>query len=396
MPGEDADDAARRPPPHPLDRPWIHPAEVMSGPRRPLVGTPRRSSRRRDLAVAVGAGAVGAVAVVVLLAAMGAFSSERGDTTARSTAATRDTDIAARIAGRVAPSIVSIAVLTPAGLRRASGVCVGDGRVLTTASALGGSQVVDLVTSDGGHHDGRIVGEDPITDLALVRVDGAPLEPIAGSDDDVDAGRWFVAVSGGDGSGHWVSTGVVASVGGWVHTASAPAEPRAGLIATAATMPASSAGGALLDRDGRLVGIITGPAADGGGAVATPAAMARAVAAQLERDGHAGHGRLWIRAQDNPSPRGTLVTEVVEGGPAARAGVRVGDVIVRIDGRSVVDTAALVYALHLRRPGSRIVLDVRREGTRRQLTATLAGQPPDDVTSPSTAPGSLLAVAARG
>jgi putative serine protease PepD len=343
--------------------------------------------------VSVASGAAGALAVLLVLAAFGLIGSTRdGSRTAATKPIVREVDAASSLAQGVARTVVAVGIATPMGVRRISGVSLDAGRVLTSASALGDATEASVVTVDGVSHPASVLGRDDATDLALLRVDGVDLAPVRDVAPDVAAGEWVVAVGGGDGAGHWVTTGVVASVGGWVMTASESTTPRPGMISTDATLPPSSAGGALLDRDGRLVGVISGPGRDGGGGLATPAAMARSVAAQLDRWGAARHGQLWVRVTDE-GPRGARVVDVLDDGPGDHAGLRAGDVVMRMDGVSVPDSATLVYRLRLHRVGDRVRLETDRDGRRRDVTVVLGDAPPADSPWPGAATPVALSVA---
>src|SRR5689334_22326814 len=156
-------------PPDPLDRLWIHPAELGSRARAPRVS--HRGSGR-EWAIALVAGAVGALVTVTTLAAFGAFDGH--DASQAETAREQRADnaeLVARVVAQAGPSVVGIALTTAGGTRRASGVAIGDGRIITSSDAVDGVGTITVTTVDGRQAPARVAGADPATDLALVRVD---------------------------------------------------------------------------------------------------------------------------------------------------------------------------------------------------------------------------------
>ncbi len=135
------------------------------------------------------------------------------------------------------------------------------------------------------------------------------------------------------------------------------------MITVDAVMPPEAQGGALLDRNGHVVGILAGATKDEKGGLATPIATVRNVAAQLAATGKADHGALGIRTEDGDHPRGARVVSVVDGSAAAAAGLAAGDVVVKVDDQAIRDAADLVVAVRLRKPGRPGPLTVVRRGT---------------------------------
>jgi S1-C subfamily serine protease len=380
MAGEEAgDEDASGPPPHPLDRPWVHPSELLAA-RRP---SPRgRGSRRtREWALALGAGVIGALAMVLVLAAVGLLNESPDRARLVSTEPT-DPEAAARLAAVAGQSVVGIIVATDAGLRRASGVCVRDGQVVTSAHAVDGARQVTVVDADGSRRSGTVVGTDESTQLALVRVDGGASPAKLAANGNLKVGQWILAVGGSDGSGPWVATGVVASMGGWANNAG---QMTPGLITVDAATPVEALGGALLDRQGHVVGVLAGTNAEQTGGLATPIATVRDVAAQLAEKGKATHGALGVRAIDEERPRGARVASVIDGSAAAKAGLAPDDVVVDVDGAPIRNVADLIVAVRLRQPDDRVQVTVMRHRKPQTMTVVLgaAGEP---ATTGTTAP----------
>lgn len=367
-PEEAGDEGASGPPPHPLDRPWVHPSELVAG-RRPA---PRsaRPNHTRDVLLALGAGVIGALAVVLVLAAAGLLSeSSNSGRVTESALDPTDPDVAARLAAIAGPSVVGILVSTPTGARRVSGVCVRNGQVITSARAIEGATAVTVVEADGARASGTVVGQDATTQLALVRVNGGAQPAKLAANGNLRVGQWILALGGSDGTGPWVAAGVVASVGGWATNGTGA--PTAGLITVDAATPPEARGGALLDHQGHVVGVLAGATSDAMGGLATPIATVRDVAAQLAENGEAAHGALGVRAVDEGHPRGARVASVVDGSAAAKAGMVTNDVVVQVDGVPVRNVADLVVAVQLRRPDDRVQVTIMRRRKARKMTVVL-------------------------
>jgi S1-C subfamily serine protease len=270
---------------------------------------------------------------------------------------------------------------TPMGVRKLSGVCVRSGQVITSASAIDGATSLTVVAGDGSKRAGEVVGVDPSTRLALIRVDGGANPAKLAANSDLKVGQWILALGGTDGAGPRVATGVIASLGGWAEDGSGATN--AGMITVDAVLPPEANGGALLDRNGHVVGILAGATKDAMAALATPIATVRNVAAQLAATGKADHGSLGVRITDNDEPRGAKVLEVSEGSAAHAAGMKDGDVVVRLADEPIHSAAELVVAVRIRKPGERLAVILRRDGDDERITVTLDAVEPAPTTSPT-------------
>jgi S1-C subfamily serine protease len=340
--------------------------------------------------IALGAGVVGALVMVVVLAAAGLLE-EGNDTGPRRAAADEpadaETDTAARLAAAAGQSVVGIIVGTPMGPRRASGVYVRNGEVVTTTHAVEGADELTVVGADGSRRPGTVVGRDDSTRLALVRVDGeAPAAKLAASGD-LEVGQWILALGGTDGTGSWVATGVVAAMGGWSYDRSG--KKTAGMITVDTVIPPEATGGALLNRQGHVVGLLAGATADETGGLVTRIANVRDVAAQLAEMGRAAHGALGVHVVDAEHRRGARVAAVTAGAAADDAGIHTDDVVVELDGAPVRNAADLVAAVQLRQPDERVQIVVMRKAKPRRMAVVLGTATEDDpeatVTNVSTA-----------
>jgi S1-C subfamily serine protease len=281
-------------------------------------------------------------------------------------------EVITRAAAQVGPSVVQIRASGPAG--QGSGfVWDAAGDLLTNAHVVQGVDRVEVAFPDGRVRPGRVVGRDLGYDLAVVRVEGeAPLVPVAfGDSDALEPGVAVIAVGNPFGLRWTVTFGVV---GGLERVLPGfDGLPLDGLVQTDAAINPGNSGGPLACLDGRVVGITTAavPGAQGLG-FAIPANAALAVAAELRATGRARHPWLgiegqaevvpeaWVRLLGLEADRGVLVTGLVAGAPAERAGLRPWDLIVAVDGQPVATPSALRRALA--RGGRSVRVRVLRAG----------------------------------
>jgi serine protease Do len=241
-------------------------------------------------------------------------------------------------------------------------------RVEVPAVPTGGS----ILGARGRMFDGRVVGLDVETDLALVKIEATGLPALAfGDSDDLRAGQLVVALGSPLGFRNSVSLGVVSAVARQLE----PESPMVYLQSDAAITSGSS-GGPLLDLRGRIVGINTLIASRTGGSeglgFAAPSNIVRSVYEQLRRDGQVRRGDIGVRPQ-TLTPElaaglglardyGVVLADVRPGGPAAVAGLRPGDVVVALDGKPMENGRQLQVGLYRRKIGDVVTLDLLREG----------------------------------
>ena len=306
---------------------------------------------------------------------------------------------AEQVAARGLPSVVTIQAQGSGGAGTGSGEVIrGDGYVLTndhvifSASAAG---QVSVVFDDGTTAPARIVGRDPHTDLAVLKVDaGRSLPTIQiGSSAGLSVGQPVVALGAPLGLSSTLTTGVVSALG---RTVRVPSEDvGTGLLAAAiqtdAAINPGNSGGALVDCKARLVGVPTAGAvvpneqgnASGGSigiGFAIPVDFAMRIADQLIANGSVTHAYLGLQAvpfppQTHDDQVGLYVRAVTSGGPAQAAGLRVGDVVTGMDGVPVTDADQLDVLSVTRSPGDQVRLTYRRAGASADATVTLAALP---------------------
>ncbi|HWC10272.1 MAG TPA: trypsin-like peptidase domain-containing protein, partial [Acidimicrobiales bacterium] len=287
----------------------------------------------------------------------------------------------AEIAERARPAIVQLRVETGDQAETRSGVIFRtDGHVLTNARVVGGATSVRALLASGREVAAKVVGRDPDTDTAVVKLDGGPF-PVAtlGSAMDLHVGQTAVAI------GSSVTVGVISAL----HREVRPlgeTQTLFDMIQTDARVAPESSGGALLDENGAVIGITSALATDGPGAAspgfATTIDVARSVADELIRTGRVVHPWLGIEGTDVHGlaaeldvEGGAMVAQVKSGSPAAIGGLARRDVIVGVNGRPVHSMGELVVMVRAIGPGGVANLDLVRDGRRRSVTVVLAARP---------------------
>lgn len=246
---------------------------------------------------------------------------------------------------------------------------------------------ISITLTDDRRLDAKVVGDDPETDIALLKVDANNLTAVPlGSSTSLKVGDFVVAVGNPFGLGQTVTSGVVSALGrGGLNI-----EGYEDFIQTDASINPGNSGGALLDLSGRLIGIntaILGPGGNIGIDFAVSVDMARAVMEQIIQFGEVRRGRLGVEVADitpavvdelrinRPPARGSVIMGVESGSRAERAGLRRGDVITRVNGNEVRETRDLRNRLALIRAGENVeityVRDNRSQTARLELAADL-------------------------
>ena len=291
-----------------------------------------------------------------------------------------------------AQSVVTVysartAAVGPLGLggRRLISQGLGSGVLLSAAGHIvTNNHVVENATElavalpNGTLAPAKLLGVDPETDLALLSVDAPGLQPITIADiRTVAVGDVVLAVGNPLGVGQTVTQGIVSALG------------RKGIgintienfIQTDAAINPGNSGGALIDTAGRLIGINSAILSRGGGSegigFAIPVDLAQRVVASLEKNGRVARGWLGISTQAAaPGQPGVLVASVQRGGPADRAGLATGDLMVRLGEHTLDQPEDVLGATLEYEPGTRVPVDVVREGKRQTLTIELGRRPP--------------------
>ena len=374
------DDAPNGPPPDPLDRPWVHPSELHSFTSAPTA--PPREPRPREWAIGIGSAVAAVLATILVLVAFGALGG-RNRSPIPPPVVTNPGDVvdyavAERVGTAVAASVVIVRAKTgetskPVG----SGVVVGSDRVITAAHNLADTNDLVVVTNSGSELTAKVVGADPQTDLALLSVAGGDLQLAQlGESSPPRVGQTVIAVGAGLKYPR-VSINVVSARDTMVDAGTGV--DVAGLLETGITVTAPMSGGALVDSDGNLVGILTRATSGSPDGLAVPVSMVRDVRDQLEGSGKVAHGWIGANCDEAPAERpqgGAVVRTVMPGSPADDAKLAPDDVVVRAAGRSVSGRPDLVAAIRSLRPQDQLELMYLRDGKPRTVTITVkAGDP---------------------
>jgi serine protease Do len=268
-----------------------------------------------------------------------------------------------------------------------SGVIISsDGYIVTNNHVVDGAKVVTVTLSDGREFSARVVGRDPQTDVAVIKVTAKDLPAITfATSKDVEVGDRVLAIGNPFGIGETVTTGIVSATG-----------RRAGIglkyedfIQTDAAINPGNSGGALVDVEGRLVGMNTAILSRSGGfqgvGLAVPSDIVGNVAQTLVTHGKVVRGYIGIGIQDlTPgladsfglaSSTGALVTDVQPGSPGAKAGLRSGDLVTALDGQPVSNASHLSLAVGETPPGTTVALDVLRDGKPQKFSITTLMKP---------------------
>ncbi|HUT99629.1 MAG TPA: Do family serine endopeptidase [bacterium] len=281
-----------------------------------------------------------------------------------------------------------------------SGVIVSpEGYILTNNHVVEGAKEIRVALTDGREFDATVVGADPSSDIAVIKIEaeGLPVAPL-GNSDDLQVGDWVVALGSPFGLENTVTAGIVSATG---RTNMRLADYEDFIQTDAAINPGNS-GGALVNLAGQVVGINTAIASRTGGYMgvgfAIPVNQARGVMDQLIETGTVTRGWLGVSIQDvtpalretlglDEAVKGALVGEVMSDTPAGEAGIKVGDVIVGMDGRAVSDANDLRNRVAAVRPGKKVRLELLRNGDEQAVTVTVGERPSDLTPASSTTPG---------
>jgi serine protease Do len=260
-----------------------------------------------------------------------------------------------------------------------SGVIVSeDGYILTNNHVIAGAEEVRVKLNDGRELPAKVIGTDPATDLGVIKVDAKDLVAAHfGDSDALGVGDWVLAVGSPFGIFDNTVTAGIVSAKGRTNLASQSDERFEDYIQTDTAINKGNSGGPLVNIEGEVVGINSQIASPSGGSVgigfSIPSSMARAVMDSIVQHGKVQRGWIGINMAPTPAsisgpvrtePRvsGAVVQEVVSGGPAERAGLRPGDVIVRFNGRTVDSVNRMRNLIAFTQPGTPVDIDVMRDG----------------------------------
>ncbi|BDV41185.1 peptidase [Geotalea uraniireducens] len=256
-----------------------------------------------------------------------------------------------------------------------------EGYIVTNDHVVRDAESIKVKLSNETVYDGRVVGGDPKSDIAIIKISSKEKLPVAvlGDSDKLQVGQWAIAIGNPFGLDRTVTVGVVSATG----RSNMGIEAYEDFIQTDASINPGNSGGPLLNVYGEVIGINTAIVAAGQGiGFAIPINMAKQVITQLITKGRVTRGWLGVSIQPVTEelarqfglnrPRGVLVSDVMEGSPAARGGIRQGDIILTFAGKEIKDARQLQRVVADTPPGQKVALAVFREGREVTLTITTA------------------------
>ncbi|ROS04719.1 serine protease Do [Sinobacterium caligoides] len=255
-----------------------------------------------------------------------------------------------------------------------------DGYILTNNHVVDGADSITVRMTDRSEYDAKVIGVDPRSDLALLKVEGKNLPTVSfAADDELKVGEWVLAIGSPFGLDYSVSAGIVSAIG-----RSLPNENNENyvpFIQTDVAINPGNSGGPLFNLAGEVVGINSQIFTNSGGSIglsfAIPSSLAKQVVKQLKAKGSVSRGWLGVGIQDVDKdlarsfgldkPRGTLINYLEEGGPAEQAGIKEGDIIIEFNGRQILSSGDLPHVVGLMEPGSKAKVKLIRRSKEKSL-----------------------------
>lgn len=265
-----------------------------------------------------------------------------------------------------------------------------DGKILTNAHVVEGADEVRVKLSDRTEKVAKVLGIDKATDVALLKIDAKNLRPVKfGDSDKLEVGEWVLAIGSPFSLEYTATHGIVSALGRELNSNYVP------FIQTDVPVNPGNSGGPLFNMRGEVVGINSQIYSRTGGymglSFAIPINIARSVEAQLEKQGYVTRGWLGVQIQSVTSdlaksfgmdrPAGALIGDVDKTGPAARAGVRSGDIILEYNGRAIADRAELPPLVAATPVGRTVPLKILRDGKTMNINVTVAALKTDQQAS---------------
>jgi serine protease Do len=255
-----------------------------------------------------------------------------------------------------------------------------DGFILTNNHVVEKADEITVTLLDKGEFKAEVVGTDTRTDIALIKIKAGKKLPHVelGDSEKLEIGEWVVAIGNPFGLGHTVTAGIVGAKGRIIGSG-----PYDDFIQTDASINPGNSGGPLFNLKGEVVGIATAIIQGGQGiGFATPVHLAKSILGQLKEKGKVTRGWLGVYIQrltpemaeslSVPGKKGALVADVTKEGPAEKAGIRSGDVIVAFNGKDVNDEHELPQIVASTKPGKKVDVKVIREGKALSIPVTIS------------------------
>ena len=274
-----------------------------------------------------------------------------------------------------------------------------DGYIITNNHVIDRTDKIKITLSNGKTYDGKLIGTDPKTDIAVVKIDekGLPAIKIANSDN-IRVGQWAVAVGNpfSKSLSHTVTAGIISGMS----RSSVGIDSDVDFLQTDAAINPGNSGGALVNMSGELVGINAAIISRSGGyegiGFAIPSNTAKSIMEQLIKTGKVVRGFVGVSMQDVneqmakamglKSEKGAVIAQVVEGSPADKAKLKQGDVIIKVNGKEVENSADIRKQIVPKQPGTEVELTLIRDGKEINVKVTLAEAPGEPIAAKEEAP----------
>jgi serine protease Do len=266
-----------------------------------------------------------------------------------------------------------------------------DGFIVTNNHVIDRAEDIDVILEDSEKYKAKIIGRDPKTDLALLKIEPKGKLPAAtfGDSDKFQIGDWVIAIGNPFGLGHTVTAGIISAKGRVLGFGNYD-----DFIQTDAPINPGNSGGPLFNLKGEVVGVNTAIVAGGQGiGFAIPINMAKNVVEQIKDKGKVVRGWLGVLAQQVTPEiaesmklkevKGALVSDVTPNGPADKAGIKRGDIIVELNGNKIQSVSQLTSTIALTSPGAEVKLKVIREGEEKEVTVIIGELPENTGTQPT-------------
>ena len=255
------------------------------------------------------------------------------------------------------------------------------GYIVTNDHVVGGADEITVDLADGTELKAKVVGTDDLTDVALIKVDAPSALPYVGWGDSrvVEVGDWVLCAGNPFGLGGSITAGIVSARGRDIGSG-----PFDDFLQIDAPMNPGNSGGPVFNEQGQVVGVDTAIATPTGASVgigfAIPSEIASKIVAELRAKGHVDRGWIGATLQDVPDTEGhgnigVGISALERNGPAARSGVRPGDVVTAVNGQTVDDSRTLIRAVAETPPGGSVRLTLRRQGRLRDVTVVVGRRP---------------------